>query len=116
MKKYLSFLSFIALFFIGLQFSSAQTDARQSQSPEAIAKEKTHELHQLVNLTGGQQSAIFKVLVDAEQNMGELNKRDVTDNLKQEGSITVRKNTEEAFKRILTPEQFNIYMESLKKE
>lgn len=114
MKKYLTFLSFIALFFIGMQFSSAQSDARQS--PEAIAKEKTHDLHQLVNLTGGQQSAIFRVLVDAEQNMSALNKNDVTDKLRQDGTKTVNQNLEEAYKRILTPEQFSLYQDSLKKD
>ncbi|HLV40550.1 hypothetical protein [Xanthomarina sp.] len=113
MKKYFTFLSFIALFFIGLQSSSAQTN--EKQSPEAMAKEKTHQLHQLVNLTGGQQSAIYRVLVDAEQNTGALNKMDATDKLRQDGLKTVDQNTLESFKRILTPEQFELYQESLKK-
>ncbi|MFV0573375.1 MAG: hypothetical protein ACK5M1_13245 [Xanthomarina gelatinilytica] len=112
MKKYLSFLSFIALFFIGMQFSTAQNADRQ-QSPEAIAKQKTYELHELVNLTGGQQSAIFKVLVDAEQNMGELVKRDKSDKLRQEGVKTVNERVEENFKKILTPEQYKTYQASL---
>src|SRR5690606_39388215 len=114
MRKYVTFLSFIALFFIGLQFSAAQSNAKQS--PEAIAKEKTHELQQIVNLTGGQQSAIFRVLVDAEQNSGALNKMDATDKLRQEGLKTVDQKTLESFRRILTPEQFELYTESLKKD
>ncbi|MEO8933254.1 MAG: hypothetical protein ABI295_03020 [Xanthomarina sp.] len=114
MKKYLPFLSFIALFFIGLQFSTAQTQL--NQSPEAIAKEKTHDLHKLVNLTGGQQSAIYHLLVDAEQNMAVLNKKETTDKLRKSGSATVEQNITEGFKKVLTPEQYNLYLESLEKD
>ena len=115
MKKYISFLSFIALFFIGTQFSSAQ-DADRQQSPEAIAKQKTFELHQLVDLTGEQQGAIFKVLVDAEQNLSVLNSKKDTDMIKQEGTKTVNNKIEASFKSILTPEQYNTYKESLVKK
>jgi Spy/CpxP family protein refolding chaperone len=115
MKKYISFLSFIALFFIGIQSSSAQTVGKQ-QSPEAIAKQETYQIHQLVNLTGEQQSAIFKVLVDAQQNSQELNKMDDSNKLKQEGTKTVNTNVEASFKKILTPEQYKTYQASLEKE
>ena len=112
MKKYFSLLSFIALFFIGMQFSTAQNADRQ-QSPEAIAKQKTYELHELVNLTGGQQSAIFKVLVDAEQNMGELVKRDKSDTVEHERMKAINEKVQANFKKILTPEQFQTYQASL---
>lgn len=115
MKKYISFLSFIALFFIGIQFSSAQTTDRQ-QSPEAIAKQKTYQIHQLVNLTGEQQSAIFRALVDAEQNLSALSTKENTDMIKQEGTKTVNQTLDETFKSILSPEQYNTYKESLLKE
>jgi Spy/CpxP family protein refolding chaperone len=95
-----------------MQFSTAQNAERQ-QSPEVIAKQKTYELHELVNLTGDQQGAIFKVLVDAEQNMGELVKRDESDKLRQEGVQTVNERVEENFKKILTPEQYKTYQASL---
>ncbi|PWK17548.1 hypothetical protein [Xanthomarina spongicola] len=115
MKKYISFLSFIALFFIGMQFSSAQTADKQ-QSPEAIAKQQTYQLHKLLNLTGDQQGDIFRVLVDAQQNLQVLDKKDNTDIIKQEGTRTVNNNVEASFKKILTPEQFKTYQESLVKE
>jgi len=114
MKKYFTFLSFIALFFIGMQISSAQSTDRQI--PEAIAKEKTHQLHQLVSLTGEQQSAIFRVLVDYEQNSSELNKMESTSKLRQEGLQTVDQRKHEAFRKILTTEQYNLYRESLNKD
>lgn len=115
MKKYISFLSFIALFFVGIQFSSAQSADKQ-QSPEAIAKQKTYELHQLVDLTGDQQGAIFKVLVDAEQNLSVLSTKKDTDMIKQEGTNTVNEKVEASFKSILTPEQYDTYKKSLVKK
>lgn len=115
MKKYISLFSFIALFFVGMQFSSAQASERQ-QSAEAIAKQKTYELHQLVTLTGDQQGDIFKVLVDAEQNMGELKKKDVSDNFRQEGIKTIDLRVKEGFKKILNTEQYNTYITSLEEK
>ncbi|WP_417198185.1 hypothetical protein [Bizionia sp.] len=112
MKKYISLFSFIALFFVGMQFSAAQSSDRQ-QSAEAIAKQKTHDLHQLVTLTGDQQGDVFKVLVDAEQNMGELRKREISDKFRQEGMKTLDMRVEEGLKRILTPSQFKLYQNSL---
>jgi hypothetical protein len=115
MKKYVSLLSFVALFFIGMQSSTAQTADKQ-QSPEAIAKQKTYQLHQLVNLTGEQQSAIFKVLVDAEQNMSVLNQKDTSDKFRQEGVKTIDERVNEGYKKILTPAQYKTYEESLVKK
>ncbi|MCX7552035.1 hypothetical protein [Xanthomarina sp. F2636L] len=115
MKKYLSLFSFIAIFFIGIQSSSAQDAARQ-QSPEEIAKQKTYELHELVQLTGEQQSAIFHMLVEAEQNMGALNKKDITDSLRKDGTKTVNETVQAYYRKILTPEQYETYQKSLVKD
>lgn len=112
MKKYISLFSFMALFFVGVQFSAAQSSERQ-QSPEAIAKEKTYKLHELVTLTGDQQGQIFRVLVDAEQNMSELKKKDISDKFRQEGVKTINLRVEEGFKNILSPSQYKMYETSL---
>lgn len=113
MKKYISLFSFIALFFVGMQFSAAQ-DAKQS--PEAIAKQKTYELHELVTLSGDQQSAIYKVLLDAEQNSSAIKteNEDVMTVQKTKGAIL--ENVNSRIKAILTPEQFQIYIKSLEKK
>ncbi|MFD2552566.1 hypothetical protein ACFSQP_12155 [Bizionia sediminis] len=111
MKKYISLFSFIALFFVGMQMSSAQTD--RQVGPEAIAKQKTYEIHQLVNLTGDQQGDVFKVLVDFEQNMSELLKKDVSDSFRQEGIKTMNQRAEEGLKKVLTASQFKTYQTSL---
>lgn len=113
MKKYLSLLSFVAIFFMGMQFSNAQSSNRQS--PESIAKQKTYELHQLLDLSGEQQSGVYRALVDAEQNMSELVKMDATSKLRQNGIKTVNDRVLESFKKILTPEQFETYEKSTAK-
>ncbi|MGY0393172.1 hypothetical protein ACW5R3_11525 [Bizionia sp. KMM 8389] len=112
MKKYISLFSFIALFFVGMQFSSAQSADRQ-QSAEARAKQKTYQIHELVTLTGEQQSDVYKVLVDAEQNLGELNKRELTDSFRQDGILTINERVEKSLKNILTPTQYETYESSL---
>lgn len=113
MKKYISLFSFIALFFVGMQVSSAQSSQRQL-SAEAVAKQKTLELHELVTLTGDQQGEVFKVLVDSEQNMGELLKKDISDKFRQEGIKTMNTRVQEGLKKILTPSQYKMYETSLK--
>lgn len=115
MKKYLSFFSFIALFFIGMQFSSAQ-DAERQQNPEDIAKHKTNEIHQLVKLDEKQFDAIFNILLDAEKNMEEFNQDNISEERKEIGMDVVSKNITANFKKILTPEQYKTYEESLIKK
>ena len=72
MKKYFTLFSVLAMFFVGIQMSNAQ-ERSTTQTPEVIAKTKTHQMHELVNLTGEQQSSIFKLLVDSETNLAALN-------------------------------------------
>ena len=71
MKKYISLLSFIAIFFVGIQHSQAQDSNRfvEAEMPEAIAKKQTHSLHQMSELTGDQQRAVYKVFLDYQQNV-----------------------------------------------
>ena len=66
MKKYISLLSFIALFFVGIQQSQAQNTTRvvEAEMPEAIAKKQTHTLHQMAELSGDQQRAVYKIFLD----------------------------------------------------
>ena len=112
MKKYISLLSFIAMFFVGMQFSVAQEKVKQER-PEAIAKQKTFDLHQLVSLTGEQQGAIFKVLVDVEQNVASLSKGDMDIKSVQKTRSALLERKKSSIKAILTPEQFKTYSESL---
>jgi len=112
MKKYFSLLSFIAIFFIGMQISLAQEADRQD-NPEVVAKQKTYELHQLLKLTGKQQGAMFDVLVDAEKNIIELNKNKVSESVEHERMKAINEKVQANFKKILTPEQFQMYQASL---
>ncbi len=113
MKKYITLFSVIALFFIGMQNSVAQN---KQQTPEAIAKLKTYELHKLVNLSGKQQGEVFKVLVDAESNMSAVDSKGQNIQSSQKTKAAILDNTNTRIKAILNPEQYAIYLKSLEKE
>ncbi len=116
MKKYISLLSIIAIFFVGIQQTNAQDATQNRERPEDIAKMRTLDLHNMLELSGDQQRAIFKVLVDAEQNMIALDESgsNITQIQKAKGSIADL--VETRFKEILTPQQFQKYLESLEKD
>lgn len=114
MKKYITLFSMVALFFVGMQTTMAQDV--NDQRPEPIAKQKTYELHKLVDLTGDQQGEVFKVLVEEQTNLSgiEENTRSIAD--AQEAKLAVLENTKKRLKSILTPEQYEIYERSLQKD
>ncbi|MDO6596083.1 hypothetical protein Q4512_04095 [Oceanihabitans sp. 2_MG-2023] len=114
MKKYISLLSLIAIFFVGMQQTQAQ-DSRvaESERPEAIAKKQTYELHQLVELTGDQQVETFKVLVDLAYNeKGLEGNNDIATVQKAKSTLLEAANTK--LRQILTPSQYEAYQKSLK--
>ena len=113
MKKYITLLSFIAVFFIGMQESQAQNaTAAKGDAPMVLAKTQTHELHQLVGLTGKQQSSAYKVFVDLQQNLqGVSDNNDVATVQKIKSAVS--ETTKVRLKSILTKEQFEIYLKSL---
>lgn len=115
MKKYISLLSLIAIFFVGMQQMQAQ-DSRvvEAEFPEAIAKKQLHELHNTVELTGDQQMAAYKVLVDLEQNYKGLEgNNDIATVQKAKSALLETANAK--LKVILTEEQFQVYLRSLEK-
>jgi hypothetical protein len=115
MKKYISLFSFIALFFVGMQQMNAQDATQNRERPEDIAKMQTLDLHNMLELSGDQQRAVFKVLVDAEQNIAALDasNTNITQIQKTKGSIADLVATR--LKEILSAEQYLKYLESLKK-
>jgi len=115
MKKYISLLSLIAIFFVGMQQTQAQ-DARAQElaSPEGLAKQQTHQLHQMVELSGDQQRGVFKVLVDLNQNLNALEGNDDITAV-QRTKATLVENANGKLKSILNPEQYNAYLKSLEK-
>ena len=115
MKKYISLLSFVAIFFVGMHQSQAQdARARELASPEGMAKQQTHQLHEIANLSGDQQSGVFKVFVDLNQNLNALEgNNDIT--AVQRTKATLMENAKGKLKTILNPEQYAIYLKSLEK-
>ncbi|WP_452228014.1 MULTISPECIES: hypothetical protein [unclassified Lacinutrix] len=113
MKKYITLLSFIAVFFIGMQGSQAQeTLVAETDRPEAVAKVQTYNLHQLVELDGNQQAAVYNVFVDLNQNLKGLEgNKDIA---KVQGAKASLLETVKAkLKSILTNEQYQGYLKTL---
>ena len=120
MKKYISLFSFIALFFVGIQQSNAQDSGKtmvKKERPETIAKQQTYELNNLLELTGEQQGAIFKVLVDAEHNKAALDGLS-NDNIAsaQKRKASISEFVQVKMKQILTPEQYERYTTTMLEE
>ncbi len=86
----------------------------ESETPEAIAKKRTHELHQVTELTGDQQRAVFKALLDYHLNVNGLNDNsDIT--AVQTAKASLNDNLNVKLKGILNAEQFKAYLRSLEK-
>ena len=68
MKKLLSILTFAVVVALGTQSVSAQSLARDTKKPEAVAKMKVAELDKVLKLDGDQQRTIYRALVAKEVN------------------------------------------------
>ena len=64
MKKLLTLCFFAVALLLGTQSITAQN---LSESPEAVAKEKTHRLSQEIGLNGDQQRAIWRAFLSREK-------------------------------------------------
>ena len=110
MKKYITIFGFFALFLVGTQFAGAQEQVKKS--PEAIAKQKTYQLHELVNLTGDQQGDIFRLFVDSEQNLQALDAKGGDAVSVQKNKNQILEYVDQKLNVILTPEQYRAYTQS----
>lgn len=86
---------------------NAQTLKQNQNSPEAVAKQQTHDLSQSLNLDGDQQRAVFRALVVKESNYNKyVNGKD----LKDAAVMAAKKKQDEIFetamKKALTEDQF----------
>jgi len=116
MKKYITLLSFITVFFVGIQQSQAQDAKRvvEAEMPEAIAKKQTHGLHQISELTGDQQRAVYKILLDYQQNVSALNENsDIA--TANRAKVALMDNVKARLKSTLNEEQFQAYLKTLEK-
>ena len=115
MKKYITIFGFFALFLVGTQFASAQEQMKKTKvSVEATAKQKTYQLHEMVNLTGDQQGDIFRLFVDAEQNLQALDAKGGDAAAIQKNKDQVLEYVDQKLNVILTPEQYKTYSQSQK--
>lgn len=68
MKKLFTLLVFTFAMVLGTQTVSAQEAKKVHEAPEVVAKEKVHQLHTQVNLSGEQQTALFRAYVAKDYN------------------------------------------------
>jgi len=114
MKRYITIFGFFALFLVGSQFAGAQEKIERAPkvSPEVTAKQKTYQLHELVNLTGDQQKDVFNLYVGAEQNLQALDARGGDAASIQNNKNEVLEYVDQKLSSILTPEQFRAYTQA----
>ena len=118
MKRYITIFGFFALFLVGSQFAGAQEQTKKSPrvAPEVTAKQKTYEMHEMLALSGEQQSQVFKLLVDAEQNLQAINSNGGDTAAIQDRKNEVLKYVDVKLSSILTPEQYKTYQQSLERQ
>jgi len=68
MKNLVKVLAVSFVLMLGMGTMNAQTLKENANSPEAVAKQKTAELSEALNLSGDQQRAVFRALVVKESN------------------------------------------------
>src|SRR5690606_4964546 len=116
MKKHITILSFIVCFIASAQFVNAQETKKVRFNQEAIAKEKTHNLHLQVDLNGEQQREIFYLLVDAENNMHAVDNNGGSVSAMQARKREIQNHVNDKLRGILTPTQFRAYMQSVENQ
>ncbi|GER57988.1 hypothetical protein [Patiriisocius marinus] len=110
MKNIFKVIAVAAVFLLGMQNTTAQTLSQDQDRPEVIAKQKTSDLSDALNLTGDQQRYIFRALTAKEVNYRKhINGKDATNpeviaNKKKYDDLLVK-----SMKKTLTAEQFTAW-------
>ncbi|MGB1309193.1 MAG: hypothetical protein ACPG6B_09800 [Oceanihabitans sp.] len=69
MKKYISLLSFLAIFFVGMQQSQAQESSKQDAQLVKVAKEEVSRIDAMVSLTNDQKREIYSFITSYNQSI-----------------------------------------------
>lgn len=68
MKNLLTIIAFAFVMLLGVNTASAQTLKQDADRPEVVAKQKTADLSETLNLNGDQQRSVFRAMVANEVN------------------------------------------------
>ncbi len=107
MKNLFKIVAVALVLVFGIQNTAAQSLSQDQERPEVIAKLKTSEINDALDLTGEQQRYIFRALTANEVNMRKhVNGKDASN---PEVVATKKKYDDalvQSMKKTLTPEQF----------
>lgn len=110
MKKFLGLMAIIFTLTFNIQDTNAQ------QRPEEIAKNKVAEVSRVLELTGEQQRALWRVFVKKESAYA---KQVAGNNLSNASVAAAKKDIDATFEKelqeVLTPEQYKKYKETIEK-
>jgi hypothetical protein len=110
MKNLFKVIAVAAVLVFGMQNATAQSLTQNQDRPEVIAKQKTSDLNDALNLTGDQQRYIFRALTANEVNYRKhVNGKDASNpevaaNKKKFDDVLVK-----SMKKTLTAEQFTAW-------
>ena len=110
MKNLFKVIAIAAVFVLGMQNATAQSLSQDQDRPEVIAKQKTSDLNDALNLTGDQQRYIFRALTANEVNYRkhvngkDANNPEVAANKKKFDDLLVK-----SMQKTLTAEQFKAW-------
>lgn len=80
MKNVITVIAFAFVMLLGVNTTVAQTLSQDTDRPEVIAKNKTADLNEVLELDGDQQRAVFRALVANEVNYRKhINGKDLND-------------------------------------
>lgn len=110
MKK---LIALIAVLF-AIAFNAQEVNAQQK--PEDIAKMKTAELSEVLELNGDQQRALWRALVKKESAYAkQITGQDLSNATVAAAKKEIDATLEKELKTFLTPEQFKLYLATIEK-
>jgi hypothetical protein len=106
----------ITLIVVLFAFAFNAQDVNAQQKPEEIAKMKTAELSEILNLNGDQQQAMWRALVRKESAYSkQVTGQDLSNATVAAAKKEIDATLDERIKAILTPEQYKLYLTTIEK-
>ncbi|GEQ85532.1 hypothetical protein ULMS_10400 [Patiriisocius marinistellae] len=112
MKNLFKVIAVAALFIFGAQNAQAQSlSTTQDDRPEVVAKTKTSNLNDALQLTGDQQRAVFRAFTANEVSMRKsVSGKDMNNAEVKVKKTELDKTLNDAMKKTLTAEQYTKYL------
>ncbi len=107
MKNLFKIIAFSFVMVLGVNNVEAQTLTQDTDRPEVVAKQKTAELSETLNLSGDQQRSVFRAMVANEVNYRKhINGKDLSNAKVAADKVKFDDVLETSMKRILSKAQY----------